>query len=247
MKLAKITALLALAAALGTLARFSWLAGDAARELPLRADQAVAREADATRLVLAKLVALALLTAQVEIGATRRDMDARLASVERQVISEVRLARTDALARLDSRLASMEGIAAVRLREALVVADNQLTVANLTLATEAARLNTSVAKVADVAPPLQATMERIADASPLWLDCQFNADCLFNRWVGTSRGVEKMALAFGANAGPQQAALTAIAEDVRTVTHEFTRKKTWKEKLWSGLKVAGGVAVLAVK
>jgi hypothetical protein len=35
------------------------------------------------------------------------------------------------------------------------------------------------------------------DAAPLWLDCEYNPDCLFNRYVGSSKGIERAALNFG--------------------------------------------------
>lgn len=51
---------------------------------------------------------------------------------------------------------------------------------------------------------------QFADAAPLFLDCEANQDCLFNRYVGASKGIEKAAINFGAMSADVRAALPAF-------------------------------------
>jgi hypothetical protein len=48
---------------------------------------------------------------------------------------------------------------------------------------------------------------------PLFLDCDHNPDCIFNRYVGASKGVEQAALNFGAASGTFSAALPGFVKN----------------------------------
>lgn len=51
------------------------------------------------------------------------------------------------------------------------------------------------ATVATVAKPLAETTQQLDDALPLWLDCEYNPDCAFNRYQGVSKAIEQTAQA----------------------------------------------------
>jgi hypothetical protein len=51
--------------------------------------------------------------------------------------------------------------------------------------------------------------KHVDDAAPLFLDCEFNQDCAFNRYVGASKGVERAAMNFGQMSADVRAALPA--------------------------------------
>jgi hypothetical protein len=245
MRIAKITALLALAAFLGAGTRLAWLAGTAARDLPDRADAAITRELDATRAMVGKQTVAALTSARIELDFTRRVLDARLASVERTAASEVQAQGQAVLGALDARLGQALGDLDAQLRSA----------------------NASIAQVAAVAPSVQRTTEAfheqfmsptitVADGST-----RGNPGALYPRWLAlsgeamrTSDSIRRIADA-QADVSPAQAkAMTELAQniagisaDVHVVTSEYVRPRRWYERLWSGLKAVGGVAVLAVK
>jgi len=53
----------------------------------------------------------------------------------------------------------------------------------------------------DLKPTLDhsaAVAAQLDDALPLFLDCDHNPDCVFNRYVGASQGIERAALNIGA-------------------------------------------------
>src|SRR5581483_8628936 len=56
----------------------------------------------------------------------------------------------------------------------------------------------------DLKPTLDhagAISAQVDEALPLFLDCDHNADCVFNRYVGASRGIELAASNFGKASG----------------------------------------------
>jgi ABC-type transporter Mla subunit MlaD len=61
--------------------------------------------------------------------------------------------------------------------------------------------------------------KQVDDAAPLFLDCEFNADCLFNRYVGASKGIERAALNFGQMSTDVQNALPASLATWQGIDH----------------------------
>jgi hypothetical protein len=49
--------------------------------------------------------------------------------------------------------------------------------------------------------------DQVDDAAPLWLDCEYNPDCAFSRYVGASKGIERAAQSFGQMSVEVKAAL----------------------------------------
>lgn len=71
--------------------------------------------------------------------------------------------------------------------------------------------------------PIGSIASQIDSASPLFLDCDHNSSCLFNRWVGTSRAIE------------------GIAIDTRRVADRISKPLGWKGRTWEALRIGAGI------
>ena len=81
---------------------------------------------------------------------------------------------------------------------------------------------------------------QVDNALPLFLDCSYNADCVFNRYVGASRGIERAALNFGqasadlSSAVPQAIttwqSIGANANGIAVNLNQITKPK-WYDRL----------------
>ncbi len=94
---------------------------------------------------------------------------------------------------------------------------------------------------------------QVADAAPLWLDCDHNPNCAFNRYVGVARGVEQMALAWGKAApGLTVSAdkflfhFAGITADAHTFTTKFVAPRPFSAKFWDGVKTGAYIAARAI-
>jgi len=100
----------------------------------------------------------------------------------------------------------------------------------------------------------------VADTVPLFTDCEYNVDCLFNRVQGTSKAVEKTMQAV-AKAAPDVAAsaviigksaegtgnsIDGIAADVHKVTSDFVKPATTGQKIKGWFKFFAEIAVRAL-
>jgi hypothetical protein len=75
---------------------------------------------------------------------------------------------------------------------------------------------------------------QVSDALQLTFDCDRNADCFHNRYVGAAHGIEDAAEAWGDAAPAQATAATATLENARAIT-DFGRKgplRRLAEWLW---------------
>lgn len=158
------------------------------------------------------------------------------------VSNEMGKARTElraGLDKVDKRVESIQGELMVRLDR-----------------TEA-DLNAQISAFSGAVLPIAT---KVDDALPLFLDCEYNPDCLFNRWVGFSRGVEDTAMAVGEiaklaeesapqlleNANAITTNVGQITQDVSEAVHEFTHPP-WYKRVLSGLAVAGSVVIHVIK
>ena len=117
-----------------------------------------------------------------EIAATRGDLNAQLGSLAVRSERQVAALRTETLAEVD------------QIRQ---TADRRL---GDTLARADVALGTLEAARRDLKPTLDhsaAITAQMNDALPLFLDCDHNPDCVFNRYVGASKGIERAAMNFG--------------------------------------------------
>jgi hypothetical protein len=137
----------------------------------LRVVQAIPGEIDGTRAALVN-----------EVDATRRDLYKQLRDLTVRSDRQATALRAETLAEVD------------QIRQ---TADRRL---GDTLARADAALDTLDAARRDLKPTLEnsaAITAQVNDALPLFLDCDHNPDCVFNRYVGASKGIERAAMNFG--------------------------------------------------
>jgi hypothetical protein len=95
---------------------------------------------------------------------------------------------------------------------------------------------------------------QVDDGLPLFLDCEFNPDCAFNRWQGATKAFEKAAINVGEMSQAARAALpqilqtaqannsnvAGITSDFHHMTTEIDRKffgkQTLRQTIWGGIK-----------
>jgi hypothetical protein len=118
----------------------------------------------------------------------------------------------------------------VRLDEIRQDLNAQLSKAELDLNTQLTTLNSNIESSLK---PINSVTAQVADAAPLFLNCEFNSDCLFNRWVGLGRGIEKMS----ENGAATSKSIAKITEDLSVLTHEITKPKPWYKHLMDYGKV----------
>ena len=168
----------------------------------VRVVQAIPEEIDETRGALLK-----------EVEATRGDLDTRLRDVTVRSERQVTALRAETLAEVDQ----IRQTADRRLGDTLTRAD--------------AALGTLEAVRHDLKPTLEnsaAITAEVNAALPLFLDCDHNPDCVFNRYVGASKGIERAAMNFG-----------QASTDVRNAVPQLLA--TWNQ---IGVGVAGTAANL---
>jgi hypothetical protein len=164
-----------------------------------------------------------------QVEATRRDLNLQITAARHDVLG--RTERQTAALRTDV-MAEVAGI-----RE---TADRRL---GDTLARADRALGTVEALRQDLRPTLDhsgAITAQVNDALPLFLDCDHNPDCVFNRYVGASRGIERAAINFGkassdVSSGLPEAVATwqsigANANGIAANVNQLTKPK-WYDRL----------------
>jgi len=246
MKLAKITTLLALAAFLCAGVRLAWLAGDAARELPERADAAIAREAAATRQAAGEQIGNVLTVLNRQMNDLRLAANGQISDTRSALAEEAQGARRDALQAIDQT----SGRAQKSIGDLRLDVSSHLT-----------RMEKTLTDTATVTVPVKVIAERMQEVVEIGTDCESSPNCwqnashsLVRAWKESAEGTAKAlpeitaSVVKVANEAPATAAaLRGITEDAHTVTAEFVRPRRWHERLWAGIKAIGGVAVLAAK
>jgi ABC-type transporter Mla subunit MlaD len=158
--------------------------------------------AAATALVVCVILLLRAATATVsaipgEFEATRGELIGVAEAARKDLTAQVEIARQDVLTRSERQLAALRTDAMTEVAEIRKMADRRL---GDTLARADTALGTVEALRRDLKPVLDnsAAIAAQANASlPLFLDCEYNADCVFNRYVGASKGIERAAENFG--------------------------------------------------
>jgi hypothetical protein len=172
-----------------------------------------------------------------QVESTRRDLNLQVTAARQEVLGKTErqaaALRTDVMA----EVAGFRETADRRLGDTLTRADRALgTVESLRL---------------DLKPTLDhsaAITAQIDDALPLFVDCDHNSDCVFNRYVGASRGIERAAFNFGkASADISSALPDAIvtwrsigfnANGIATNVNQLTRPKWYDRLIGYGLNGA---------
>lgn len=209
--------------------------------------------------LLGALIAMAI-SGVLLIGTATRVIDALPALVHQEVADardqaiaavtgELRDARADAVDQIaKTRAAAVGEIAQTRKALVIQVLDarldlDQKIVAGLTLAHLHAtefedRFDDTNKILMATARPIVSVGHQIDSAAPLFLDCDHNPDCLFNRYVGLSRGVEEGALA-ARKAAPaltkSAADLVDHADRVVAIADEFLTRAATRPPWWQRL------------
>ena len=174
------------------LAACAWAAAMAgmARRAAARAADAVPGELAATRLMLAAEADLARVQAVVQVEAARKEalalVDRQSTAWRKELAGQVEAIRTT----FDNRAGELAPIAD---RVAAVV--------------EGIR--------GDWKPVLEhagSVAGQVDAAAPLFLDCEYNPDCVFNRYVGAAQGIETAARNVGVASGTLNAALPGFVK-----------------------------------
>ena len=134
-------------------------------------------------------------------GWTERQIEREGEATRAAALSAIGDTRKDVLVQVTSQMAALRTDVTSRVDFGLKVADTHLTAIDGNIAslsgsmnTQLARTGDSVVEVAGELGPVLKHVDRVAqqvdDAAPLFLNCDHNPDCLFNRYVGASQGVE---------------------------------------------------------
>ncbi len=169
--------------------------------------------------VLAGYTAVLIRTATDAVAVIPRE----LALTRSALLAEAHETRRDVLQRTERQVAAARVDAAAQISGLRETADRRL---GDTLARADAAIATVEALRQDLKPILDHSAKitaQVDDSLPLFLDCDHNPDCVFNRYVGASKGVERAA----GNVG-------AASDDVRRSVPQMLT--TWNR---IGVSVAG--------
>ncbi|HWC98997.1 MAG TPA: hypothetical protein VG456_19690 [Candidatus Sulfopaludibacter sp.] len=120
-----------------------------------------------------------------------------IAATRTALLEEARAARRDLLVRSERQIAALRIDTLAQVSQIRETADRRI---GDTLTRADTALDTVNQLRQDLKPALDhsaAITAQIDDSLPLFLDCDHNPDCLFNRYVGASQGIERAALNFG--------------------------------------------------
>ena len=174
------------------------------------------------------------------LRATRTDLVGQVAAAREDLAGQIEASRKDLLERTERQLAALRGDVMGQVAETRKVADQRIV-------DTLARVDTALDKVEELRGDLKPVFDHAAsltkqvdDAAPLFLDCEFNQDCVFNRYVGASKGVERAAMNFGQMSADVRAALPAaittwqgIGTNVGGITANINQltKPRWYDRL----------------
>ena len=148
----------------------------------------------------------------VQIECTRTALVTQLEATRRDLDRQITASRQDVLGRTERQLAALRMDLMAETGDIRETADRRL---GETLARADRAMEMLDALRLDLQPVLQhsaAITAQVSDALPMFLDCDHNPDCVFNRYVGASRGIERAAFNFGeASADISHALPPAIA------------------------------------
>ena len=158
--------------------------------------------AAATALVVCAILLLRAATTTVsavpgEVEATRRELIGVVEAARKDLTAQVESARRDVLTRAERQSAALRTEALTEAAEIRKMADRRL---GDTLTHADTALGTVEALRRDLKPVLDnsaAIAAQVNGSLPLFLDCDHNVDCVFNRYVGASKGIERAAQNFG--------------------------------------------------
>ena len=155
------------------------------------------------RILLCALLAALTLLAVSAIRVVNA-VPGEIRATRQALVEEVDLTRRDLSAQIGGLAARSERQVAALRRETLAEVDEVRTTADRRLGDTLSRADTALATLdatrQDLKPLLAqsaAAAAQVNDSLPLFLDCDHNPDCVFNRYVGASKGIERAAQNFG--------------------------------------------------
>jgi hypothetical protein len=132
-----------------------------------------------------------------ELQSSREALIGEADAARKDLTNQIAAARGDVLLRSERQIAGLRADVMTQAAATLSTADRRI-------GDSLARVDTALASVEslrqDIAPSLRnsaAITSQVNDALPLFLDCDHNPDCVFNRYVGASKGIERAAINFG--------------------------------------------------
>ncbi len=192
-----------------------------------------------------------------------QQLDTAIVETRGALLKEVSVTRAELLghltaleSRTDSRLAAIEADVTSQLARTVDTANGQLTA---TLARVDAALEEVSGLHSEIAPVLVhlgSVAKQVDEASPLFLDCDHNVDCAFNRFQGTSKAVERAAQNIGAMTSEVRGALPpALATwqhiggnvDLTAANVARITKVRWYDNLLKGAGVGLGSAAIVLR
>jgi mRNA-degrading endonuclease toxin of MazEF toxin-antitoxin module len=175
-----------------------------------------------------------------EVAATRAALLAQVASARGDLAGQIQAARQDLLVRTERQVAALR-------TDVMGEVDQIRTTADRRVGDTLGRADAALAHVEEFRGDLKPVLDHAAgiakqvdDAAPLFLDCEYNPDCVFNRYVGASKGIERAAMNFGQMSSDVRAALPAaittwqaIGTNVGGITANVNRltKPRWYDRL----------------
>lgn len=123
------------------------------------------------------------------------------------LLNRVAAARRDVLTRTERQVATLRVDVMTQVGQLRDTADRRV-------GDSLARVDTALGEIEQIRGDLQPILvhtasvtKQVDDAAPLFLDCEYNPDCVFNRYVGASKGIERAALNFGRMSSDVRSAL----------------------------------------
>ena len=161
----------------------------------------------------------------VQLAAARVALVGEVEATRKDLTSQIEGARKDVLGRSERQVAALRGDLRGEAREFRGTADRRI-------GDTLARVDTALSKFEELRSDLKPSLDHAAsitrqvdDAAPLFLDCESNQDCVFNRYVGASKGIERAAMNFGQMSTEIRTALPVVIttwQDIGTNVNGIT-------------------------
>jgi hypothetical protein len=184
-------------------------------------------------LLLVRAATASVAAVPAEIAQVREALDGRIAALEGDLMGQVsRVLDGDPRAMDAAGRAPLRGLVLAQVsglrRDLLDPETGQLT---LLRRESLERVDAALAEIRPVTEHAGNVLKQVDEAAPLFLDCDHNADCLFNRYVGTSKGIERAAENFGQASEDFRKALPPVLGNVELITAKFVQTEDQSQAL----------------
>jgi hypothetical protein len=178
-----------------------------------------------TALVVCTILLLRAATATVaaipgEIAATRVALVEQVAQTRTDLDDQILFVRQD-LQRAEEQ--ALGEVRATR-GDAVSLVEESLTTADRRVGDTLARADVALEKVEEIRGDLKPVLDhagsvakQMDETAPMFLDCEFNPDCAFNRFQGTSKAFERAAINFGQMSQDVRVALPGFVKNANSL------------------------------